>query len=414
MNNPFLHDKRVQELSALAQKLGAVREFSDVVDAEGHQYVDLVMEGGGVLGIGLVGFTYILEQAGVRFLSIAGTSAGSINAALLAAAGTKDEARSGKVAERLAAAKLGTFVDGDSDARDFVAALQSDAGPVKLTWKALQVVDTLSSQWGLCKGDAFRSWLDKELASFGVHTWADLRARMQQSPSKLALRDGSAPTPEQVASDFVVVTAEVTTETKVLLPQMAELFWKDPDAQSPGAFVRASMSIPYFFEPVKLKRWATTEDARVLWRSLARYDGDAPQTAVLVDGGIISNFPINLFHAPGVPTAPTFGVRLCAKMRKPQSVTGPGSLGLAVFNSARHSLDLDFLTNNPDYRHLIGYIDPEGFDWLDFEMPQPKQVALFTKGAEAALNFLYGFDWKKYKAVRKHLAAARAEAEQPS
>ena len=37
------------------------------------------MEGGGVLGIALTGYTYILEQAGIRFLGVGGTSAGSIN-----------------------------------------------------------------------------------------------------------------------------------------------------------------------------------------------------------------------------------------------------------------------------------------------------------------------------------------------
>ncbi|MDZ7847324.1 MAG: patatin-like phospholipase family protein [Owenweeksia sp.] len=46
-----------------------------------------MQEGGGVLGIGLVGYTYILEQAGLRFFSLAGTSAGSINTLLMAAMG---------------------------------------------------------------------------------------------------------------------------------------------------------------------------------------------------------------------------------------------------------------------------------------------------------------------------------------
>lgn len=53
------------------------KEFSDILDAEGNQYVDLVMEGGGMLGIALVGYTYVLEQAGIRFLGVGGTSAGS-------------------------------------------------------------------------------------------------------------------------------------------------------------------------------------------------------------------------------------------------------------------------------------------------------------------------------------------------
>ena len=45
--------------------------------------VDLVQQGGTMLGIGLLGYTYIMEKAGVRFRSMAGTSAGAINTLLV-------------------------------------------------------------------------------------------------------------------------------------------------------------------------------------------------------------------------------------------------------------------------------------------------------------------------------------------
>ena len=47
--------------------------------------VDLVQQGGTMLGIGLLGYTYIMERAGIRFRNMAGTSAGAINTLLLAA-----------------------------------------------------------------------------------------------------------------------------------------------------------------------------------------------------------------------------------------------------------------------------------------------------------------------------------------
>ena len=43
------------------------KKFSNVTDDHGFQYVNLVQEGGGVLGIALVGFTYVLECAGIDF-----------------------------------------------------------------------------------------------------------------------------------------------------------------------------------------------------------------------------------------------------------------------------------------------------------------------------------------------------------
>ena len=37
-------------------------KISDVVDEEGHQYIDLVQEGGGVLGIALLGSSIFLKN----------------------------------------------------------------------------------------------------------------------------------------------------------------------------------------------------------------------------------------------------------------------------------------------------------------------------------------------------------------
>src|SRR5215204_2244125 len=66
---------------------------SDIKDKFGHQYVDLVQEGGGIHGVALAGYTYVLEKMGIRFMKMAGTSAGSINTLLLNAVYTEQEAK---------------------------------------------------------------------------------------------------------------------------------------------------------------------------------------------------------------------------------------------------------------------------------------------------------------------------------
>src|SRR3954447_4633761 len=55
------------------------------------QAVDLVLEGGGVKGIGLVGALSVLEERGWEPACVAGTSAGAITAALLAAGYSSEE-----------------------------------------------------------------------------------------------------------------------------------------------------------------------------------------------------------------------------------------------------------------------------------------------------------------------------------
>ncbi len=89
---------------------------TDIYDEDGHQYVNLVQEGGGVLGIALVGFTYVLGKMGIRFLSLGGTSAGSINTLLLADAGPPAEEKSVRVLEHIASKDFMDFVDGGLDA----------------------------------------------------------------------------------------------------------------------------------------------------------------------------------------------------------------------------------------------------------------------------------------------------------
>ena len=85
--------KVITELQTYFAKQPAGFKVSDVNDGH-YQYVDLVQQGGGVWGIALAGYTYVLEQMGIRFFSVAGTSAGAINAMLIACMGNKEEEKS--------------------------------------------------------------------------------------------------------------------------------------------------------------------------------------------------------------------------------------------------------------------------------------------------------------------------------
>jgi NTE family protein len=100
------------------------KHYSDALDAAGRQYVDLVMEGGGVLGIALAGYIYLLEQAGLRFSALGGASAGSITALVLAALDEPSAAKADRLVEVVANIPMASFMDGkderDDDARDFI------------------------------------------------------------------------------------------------------------------------------------------------------------------------------------------------------------------------------------------------------------------------------------------------------
>ena len=185
-----------------------------------------------------------------------------------------------------------------------------------------------------------------------------------------------------------MVAADVTTETKVDFPRMAELYWDDPDSVDPACFARASMSIPLFFHPYRVE-CPQSGTARAAWKTLARYHGTVPESVYFVDGGIMSNFPINLFHEPfKVPVAPTFGAKIGIDREEPTDIRTPAQLLGAIFNAARHTLDFDFIVQNPDYRHLVAMIETGDHNWLNFAMMDEDKVDLFQRGAAEAAKFL--------------------------
>ena len=401
----FTNDSRVTELAGKLRLLGRRRHFSDIVDREGHQYVDLVMEGGGVHGIGLVGYTYALEQAGIRFLRVGGTSAGSINAILLAGLGTPQEPKSEKILKALAELNLEDLMDGDMWARGLINAALAGAGTIVLILWGLTVIHEITARLGLNRGEFFLRWLTGILEQGGIRSTADLKARMNTLPKGLKLRKGKRLSLKEADPYLALVAADVSTESKVDFPRMAELYWENPAKVNPALFVRASMSIPFFFRPLRVENVPRTPGARKAWEKLAGYSPEPPPSCVFVDGGIMSNFPIALFHEPDtVPIAPTFGVKLGSGSREEHAIATPGSLAGAVFNSARHTLDYDFLTHHPDYKKLVAFVNTGAHNWLNFRLTDDAKLDLFRSGMEAAVGFLGSFKWKAYKGIRRRLA----------
>lgn len=396
------HPEVVSILEELRRDQIDQKFFSDVVD-ETHQYVELVQEGGGVLGVALIGYTYVLEQMGLRFLSVAGTSAGSINTLLVAALGTPEDERSQKIIDLLANKNLFDFVDGGSKVKRFVNALLNGTGTLGLILKGWPLRKKLTGNLGLNPGDNFLHWLQNVMDQEGISSTAELIRRHSHLPGGIKIREGIHRTIEGLGIRMVIVAADITTETKVDFPAMAPLYFDNPDMVNPAVFVRASMSIPFFFEPLVIENPPHGEGMQQKWIELASYKGEIPEKIKFVDGGIMSNFPINVFHRSGIPRLPTFGVRLGVNRNEPNTVNKLTQLTGAVFNSARHLFDYEFILKNPDYKHLIQHIDIGTHDWLNFNLKDKDKIDLFVRGARAAAVFLRKFDWEAYKKVREKL-----------
>ena len=181
-----------------------------------HQSVDLVFEGGGVKGIGLAGSLAILEERGFIPQNVAGTSAGAITAALLAAGYRGQELRD---------------IVMDLDFRQFQDRAWEDKVP--LIERSLSLLLDL----GVYEGERFHTWMKERLAEKNVHTFADL------------VRDGEED--PRWRYDLQVVVSDVTKHELLVLPRDAGRLGVKPDELEVALAVRMSMSIPIFFEPVR-------------------------------------------------------------------------------------------------------------------------------------------------------------------
>ena len=316
--------------------------------SEAPKSVDLVLSGGGVLGIGHVGAVSVLEERGFEFQRIAGTSAGSIVAALLAAGMS-----SAQLHELVAGLEYPRFLDQDALDR------------VPLVGPPLSVV----LENGYAEGNYFTNFLAGELDKLGVRTFGDLRIRDDA---------GADPRPEH-RWRLVVMAADVTRGQLLRLPWDYERYGLDPDEQPVAAAVRASISVPYLFEPFKLE-----------------YPGGE---SLLVDGGLISNYPIDAFDRTDGKRRrwPTFGVTLIPQLPAGDTRLLPPLRVLRLFPGFRF---LEAVVTTAVVGRDQGYlaqpwvgdrsieVDSLGVNPFDFTIGREVVERLYESGRRAAAEFL--------------------------
>ena len=319
-----------------------------------------MLSGGGVKGIGLVGAVAALRDEGYALERISGTSAGSLVGAVVAAGSHRGELTSTQLRELALSLPYARF---------------RDSG-------VLERVPVLGTAWGLLRGtglyrgDFAHDWIRGELKNLGVRTFGDLAL------------DNDDLRPER-RYRLVVTVTDLTTGQLVRLPwDYRRVYGLDPDEQSVADAVRASMSIPFLFRPMTLKT-------------------AAGQPCTIVDGGVLSIFPIDSFDRPdgGEPRWPTFGATVVPFLPAPSAaelIPGLGMLGIG-----RPTLLESLLTTmlvGHDQTHLSQpwvkaraiQIDSTDVGVLDFDITRDDAEALYDKGYAATTRFLETWDWLAY------------------
>ncbi|GAA4392342.1 patatin-like phospholipase family protein [Hymenobacter koreensis] len=315
-------------LLGLALGLGLISTASlRAQSAVAATYRNLVMEGGGIRGIAYGGALQELEQQGVLagIQRVGGTSAGAIQAALLAVGYTPQEIITVVNSTPVQRLNDGRFIFFGGSHR-------------------------LVKQYGWYRGDQFTKYLSELVArktQNGNLTLGQLHALAQQQPGRYR--------------DLYTTGTNLTT-------QRVQVFSHEthPDMRVADA-VRISMSIPLYFRAVLLD-----EKGHVVTGKPAANQ----RTQVLVDGGLLANYPVDIFDQPRYLPAGT-----TASPDARGRVFNPETLGLRLDRAEQIALD-----TLPDGRQLLAPYDINGFGSY--------MAALYTVAIEN-LNPAQPLDWQR-------------------
>lgn len=281
-----------------------------------------VFKGGGIKGVGLVGALAVAEEQGWRWRGVAGTSAGAITAALVAAGYTAPEVRQ---------------ILMELDFRKF-----RSGGPFKAV--------NLLLHDGLYKGDYVVELMDRLLEE-------------KLSKKQVTFRD--------LPISCQIVATDLTHRRMLAFPY--DLSGPPYNQADPLSFpvswaVRASIAIPFFFEPYRMELPGGLK-------------------ATLVDGGLLSNFPVHLFSPhERLALLPTFGLQLTSSRDdRPQPTESPLELAGAMVNTilgARDQADLE----NQDYVRTIR-IESGPYHTTQFDIDEAGKEWLYHAGRQGAEAF---------------------------
>ncbi|MGM1045978.1 MAG: patatin-like phospholipase family protein [Bacillota bacterium] len=298
-------------------------------------HINAVFEGGGVKGISLAGAVKAAELAGVHFSRVAGTSSGSIVAAVLAAGYTADEMK--KIIE----------------ATPFQSLLKrAPFFNTRIIGPALRVL----IKKGLYSGEALENWIRRILLDKGIFTFSDIPA-----------------------GKLYIVASDITNGKLLVLPDDLRHYGINPSTFPVAKAVRMSCSIPYFFDPVILR----------LIGAPARGKSFSEQFVYVVDGGLLSNFPLWLFDRQskgGPEPLPVVGFQMVGKNRNdPHHIDGPVSMLTAMFETMLSAHDERYIEQQNRDRTIK--IPTLGISTTHFNLSTAESMKLYESGLKAGKEF---------------------------
>lgn len=365
---------------------------------------DLVFEGGGAKGTVFVGAMQVFEERGLKTRRLVGTSAGAISSTLLAAGYSAAEIK--ELAEERVGGKpvFATFMDIPERGSFSDAAIKKslsqrilnkmDIPRIVKPWVSRKLIAGMMRSeayrelfsfielGGLYAGELFRKWIV-----------AKLNAKKRGLGNR-TLREFF----QQTKKDMSVVAGDTEGREMLVLNHRTA-----PDCPVSWA-VRMSMSIPFIWQEVRWRR---------SWGAYCKRDITGH---TIVDGGLLSNFPLDLVatrskFAKAVmgPTDPkgagTIGLLIDETRPVPNSgsianegadtsgggiMSDPGRLKtvkriMRLINTMTEAHDKQFMAT---HKKLICHLPAKGYGTTEFNMSPERMNALIKAGRNAMTRYL--------------------------
>ena len=296
---------------------------------------DAVFEGGGIRGIGYVGALNYLEDRGFQWARAAGSSVGALIASLITA---------GYSARELRRILIETNFEKFRDRRGFRS--------IPIIGKPLGVLVENS----IYSGDYVEKWVAGLLKDKGVVYFRDI-CENGESPLK-------------------IVASDITRRCMVVLPDDLRNYGINPMNFPIAKAIRMSISIPFYFKPVKLRYKNTV--------------------SFIVDGCVCCSYPINIFDVSGVPRWPTIGFKF---KNNSTSFTAMGRTDtLSFLLDVADTMSHGQLTEHTLAKNKVRTIEipTAGVESTDFDISKEKSQLLYKYGYRSAMNFAKRWDFESY------------------
>jgi NTE family protein len=287
--------------------------------------IDGVFSGGGVKAYAFIGALEGIADKKLEFERVAGTSAGAILAAFIAAGYELEE-----IKDLLDDLNLQEFLDPPSLTKIMPGS----------KWFFLYF------QMGIYKGDKFEKWINYELAKKNIYTFSDIKEGYLK-----------------------VVVSDLSLGKLVVIPDDLERVYGIKASDFPiSRAVRMSAGFPYFFMP-KIVAGKTK--------------------SIVVDGGLLSNFPIWVFESEtNKRMRPILGLKLSdsPQQNSPKKIKNALDMLHALFSTMKQAHDARYIAKSE--KSNIIFIPVKNVQTTDFMISNDEKQQLIESGRNETEKFL--------------------------